>query len=156
MTHCSQWTLTWNWMTYWKSHSQKWELTQPSFRFIFQPVFRNKILTKIVKGKRKCLLQEDFGINRKATLSVNQCFNMNKFKTHNEVSAMNPLPEGAYLLLKKILTETFPKKGKYPVPLINKFVQKWNIKSIRKLFSIWKKRFKTIQEHFKMHQRGTK
>ena len=45
---------------------------------------------------------------------------MNKFKTHNEVSATNSLPEGAYLLFKKILSETFSKKGKYPVPLINK------------------------------------
>ena len=77
------------------------------YRFIFQPVFRNKNLTRIVKGKRRCLLQEDFGIDRKASLRVNQCFTMNKFKTHNEISEMNSLPEGAYLLLKKILTETF-------------------------------------------------
>ena len=76
-------------------------------RFIFQPVFKNKNLTRIVKGKRKCLLQEDFSIDRKAILSVNQCFTMNKFKTHNEISAINPLPEGAYPMLKKILSETF-------------------------------------------------
>ena len=52
---------------------------------------------------------------------------------------LNPLPEGAYLLLKKVLSKTFSKKGKYPIPLINKSVQKWNIENIPKLFSIQKK-----------------
>ena len=108
-------------------------------RFIFQPIFRNKNITRIVKGKRRCLLQEDFGLDRQVTLCVNQCFNQNKFKTYDELSTMNPFPEGAYLLMKKILTETFSKKGKYPPPLINKSVQKWNIESIPKLFSIKKK-----------------
>ena len=38
-------------------------------RFIFQPVFRNRNLMRICKGKRITLLQEDFGVSRKATLS---------------------------------------------------------------------------------------
>ena len=109
-------------------------------KFVTQPVFRNKNLTRIIKGKRRCLLQEDFGLNRNSSLSVNQCFTMNKFKTHNGISEMNPLPEGAYLLLKKILTETFSKQGKYPIPLISKSVPKSNIENIPKLFSIRKKR----------------
>ena len=106
-------------------------------RFIFPPIFRNKNITRIVKGKKRCLPQEDFGLDRQVTLCVNQCFNQNKFKTHDET--MNPFPEEAHLLIKKILSEIFSKKGEYPPPLINKSVQKWNIESIPKLVSIKKK-----------------
>ena len=92
-------------------------VTPPEYgdnRFIFQPVFRNKNITRVKNKKWICLMQEDFGIHRKDTLSVNQCFQGVRFKTHNELSELVPLPEGAYLLLKRILTETFSKKGKYP------------------------------------------
>ena len=44
-------------------------------RFIFQPVFRNKNFMRVAKGRKITLLQEDFGVNRKATLSVSECYN---------------------------------------------------------------------------------
>ena len=50
-------------------------VTPPEYgdnRFIFQPVFRNKNFTRIVKGKKRTLLQQDFGVDRKATLSVDK------------------------------------------------------------------------------------
>ena len=49
------------------------------------------------------------------------------------------IPEGAYLLLKKLLLEIFSKRGKYPPPLINKAVPKWNIENMTKFFSSPKK-----------------
>ena len=64
-------------------------ITPPEYgdnRFIFQPVFRNKNFTRIVKGKKQTLLQEDFGVDRKATLSVDKCYNSTIFKTHNELT----------------------------------------------------------------------
>ena len=69
-------------------------------RFIFQLVFRNRNLMRIAKGKRVTLLQEDFGVSRKATLSVNECFYSTTFKTHGELSEIIPINEVAYLLLK--------------------------------------------------------
>ena len=50
-------------------------------RLIFQPVFRKKNLMRIAKERRVTLLQEDFGVNRKITLSVNDCYNFVTFKT---------------------------------------------------------------------------
>ena len=60
-------------------------------RFIFQPVFRNRNLMRIAKGKRVTLLQEDFGVSRKATLSFNVCFHSTTFKTHSELSEIIPI-----------------------------------------------------------------
>ena len=92
-------------------------------RFIFQPVFRNKNFTRIVNGKKSTLLQEDFGVDRKATLSVDKCYNGTIFKTHNGLSEIIIFNEGAYLLLKRIITSNLSKNGRYPPPLINKAVQ---------------------------------
>ena len=104
-------------------------------RFIYQPVFRNKNRQLKWKGKLRCFLQEDFGFNRSGTLSVNRCFKGTTFIPYEQFLAKNNhIPEGAYLLLKKILLEIFSKKGKYPPPLINKAVPKWNIESMTKLF----------------------
>ena len=87
-----------------------------------------------VKGKNQCLLQEDFSLQRKASLCVNECYNNHIFKSHDELSTTHYFPEGSYLLLNRILTKTYSPRGKYPPPLINTAVQKWNIESITKLF----------------------
>ena len=99
-------------------------------RFIFQPIFRNRNLMRIAKGKRVTLLQEDFGVNRKATLSVNECFNSTTFKTYSELSEIIPMNEGAYLLLKRIILANYSKNGKYPPPLVNKHVPDWHFEDI--------------------------
>ena len=65
-------------------------------RFIFQPVFSNNNFTRISKGKKICLLQEEFGVEKKATSSVNQCYSGIIFKTHNELSEIIHFPEGTY------------------------------------------------------------
>ena len=104
-------------------------------RFIFQPVFRNKNFMRVAKGRRVTLLQEDFGINRKATLSVSECYNSATFKTHDELSEIISINEGVYLLLKKIISTNYSKSGKYPPPLVNKHVPEWNFEYILKLFA---------------------
>ena len=63
-------------------------------RFIFQPIFRNKNLMRIAKGKCITNMQEDFGVNRKATLSVNECYNSVTFKTYSEVSQIITMNKG--------------------------------------------------------------
>ena len=55
-------------------------------RFIFQPVFRNKKFTRMVKGRKVTLMHKDFGVDRKAKLSVQASYNGIKFKSHNELS----------------------------------------------------------------------
>ena len=113
-------------------------ITPPEFgdnRFIFQPVFRNRNLMRIAKGKRVTLLQEDFGVSRKATLSVYECFRSATFKSHSELSEIIPINEGAYLLLKRIILANYSKSGKYPPPLVNKHVPDWNFEDIVKLFA---------------------
>ena len=107
---------------------------------IYQPVFRNRNLQIKWKGKLRCFLQEDFGYNRLGTLSVNKCFKGSTFISHKNFLAKNGhIPEGAYLLLKKLLLKIFSKKGKYPPHLINKAVPKWNTENMTKLFSSKKK-----------------
>ena len=105
-------------------------------RFIYQPVFRNINIQIKWRAKLRCFLQEEFGYNRTGTLSVNQCFEGITLISHENFLAKNGhIPEGAYLLLKKTLLEIFSKRGKYPPPLINKAVPKWNIENMTKLFS---------------------
>ena len=104
-------------------------------RFIFQPIFRNKNLMRIAKRKRVTIMQEDFGVNRKATLSVNECYNSITFKTYSELSEIIPMNEGAYLLLKRIILANYSKNGKYSPPLVNKHVPDWNFEDISKLFA---------------------
>ena len=103
-------------------------------RFIFQPVFRNKNFMRVAKGRKVTLLQEDFGVMRKATLSVKECYNSTTFKTHDELSETITINEGAYLLLKRIISTNFSKKGKYPPQLVNKHVPDWNLEDISNLF----------------------
>ena len=79
-------------------------------RFLFQPIFRNKSITRIVNGKLRCFLQEDLGYNRKNTLSVKQCYDNHRFLTHDELLKLGHMPEGAYLLLRKTITEIFSKR----------------------------------------------
>ena len=90
---------------------------------------------RVAKGRKITLLQEDFGINRKATSSVNECYNSITFKTHDELSEIITINEGAYLLLKKIISANYSKNGKYPPPLVNKHVPDWNFEDILKLFA---------------------
>ena len=104
--------------------------------FIYQPVFRNKNLIRKVKGKNTGSLTRKFWFTRKASLCVNKCYNSHTFKSHDELSTTHSFPEGAYLLLKRMLTETYSPRGKFAPPLINTVVQKW---SITKLFSSQKK-----------------
>ena len=66
---------------------------------------------RIAIGKSVTLMQEDFGVNRKATLSVNECYNSVTFKTYSELSEIIPMNEGAYLLLKRIIQTNYSKKG---------------------------------------------
>ena len=89
----------------------------------------------MTKGRKVTVLQEDFGVNRKATLSVNECYNSITFKSHDELSEIISINEGAYLLLKKIISTNFSKNGKYPPPLVNKHVPDWNLENISKLFA---------------------
>ena len=104
-------------------------------RFIFQPIFWSKNLMRIAKGKRITLTQEDFGVNRKATLSVNECYNSVTFKTYSELYEIIPMNEGAYLLLKRIILSNYSKNGKYPPPVVNKHVPDWIFEDISKLFA---------------------
>ena len=80
-------------------------------------------------------------------MSVDKCYNGTIFKTHNELSEIISFNEGAYLLLKRIITSNYSKNGKYPLPLINKAVQEWNLENILKLFASKQKgskKFRTI------------
>ena len=113
-------------------------VTPPEYgdnRFIFQPVFRNKNFTRIVKGKKRTLLQQDFGVDRKATLSVDKWYNGIIFKHTQWAFEIIISNEGAYLLLKRIITTNFSKNGRYPQPLVNKAVQDLNLENIFKLFA---------------------
>ena len=67
-------------------------------RFIFQPVFRNKNFTRIVKGKKQTLLQEDFGVDRKATLSVDKSYNGTTFQKNLFQRGCLPSVEKDYYL----------------------------------------------------------
>ena len=95
---------------------------------------------RVAKGRRVILLQEDFGINRKATLSVNKCYNSVTFKTHGQLSEIITINEGAYLLLKKIISTNYSKSGKYPPD--------WNFEDILKLFASKRKGSKKFRSIF--------
>ena len=53
-------------------------------RFIFQPIFHNKNLQLIRKGKKRCFLQEDFDFERKSKLAVKTCFEGPKFISYDK------------------------------------------------------------------------
>ena len=103
-------------------------VTPPEFsenRFIYRPIFRNKNIKLFRKGKKRCSLQDDFRFDRKSTLAVNKCFEGPKFVSYNKfLDTCGYMPEGAFLLFKKSLTDLFSVIGKFPPPIINKVAPK--------------------------------
>ena len=122
-------------------------------RFILQPIFCNRNLQLIRKGKKSCFLPEDFGFVKKSTLTVNICSEGPKFISYDRFEeTWGFMLEGAFLILKKSLREIFCSRGKYPTAIINKAAPKWNMEKICKLFNpklMGSKRFRKILHYDK-------
>ena len=61
------------------------------------------------------------------------------FKTYDELPSTYPFSEAPHLLLKKIITETYTLKGKYPPPIVNTAVQKGTSRVFLSFFPLRKK-----------------